>query len=84
MSAMPLERLFQPDASLNIPQHSIVGLFQSRQHFSNFSQFLFRNHHNTPLSLVQHSKVSRAHFHASHFNRNVHSPRFTLRRRPNC
>ena len=84
MSAMPLERLFQPDASLDIPQHSIVGLFQPRQHLSNFDQFLFRNHHNPPLSLVQHSEIPRPHLHASHSNRNVHRPRFSLRLRPTC
>ena len=82
MFAMPLERLFQSDASLDIPQHSIVGLFQSRQHLSNFDQFLFRNHHNAPFSLVQHSEIPRPHLHASHPKWNVHRPRFSLRRRP--
>jgi hypothetical protein len=83
MFAMPLERLLQSGTSFDIPQHSIISFFQSRQQLSNFGQFLFRNNHNPPLSLVQHREIPRPHLHTSYLDRNVYRPRFSLWRRAN-
>jgi hypothetical protein len=52
MFALALERLFQPDAGLDVSQHGLVCFSQSWQQFSNFDQFLSRNHHYASLGFV--------------------------------
>ena len=82
MSAMFLERLFHPDASLDVSQHSIICFFQPWQDFSNLRQLLLGNNYDPFLCFIKHSKIARSHDYTVDFDRNVDSPWLCLERRP--